>query len=316
MSENLLSFVIPAYCEQENLRSVYQAIHSVMEKHIPDYSWEIIFVDDGSLDHSSQVLEELSCQDTKCRVVELSRNFGKEIALSAGVEYASGDAVICLDADLQHPPERIPDMVREWEKGTEVVEMVRKPSKHEPWIRRVGSSVFYTILSLISSTDIRAKTTDFRLLDRKVVDAFCEVDERQRMFRGIIDWLGFRKTSLSFQPEPRKHGTAVYSYSKLINLALNSFISYSSIPLKLIGVLGLLITGAGFCVLLWMIASALVAPEYWNYTPLSFVVVTNLILTGVMLTALGLMSMYISKIYSEVQNRPLYTVRKTINLKK
>ena len=316
MSKNLLSFVIPAYCEQENLRLVYQAIHSVMEKHIPDYGWEIIFVDDGSLDHSSQVLEELSLQDTKCRVVELSRNFGKEIALSAGVEHASGDAVICLDADLQHPPERIPDMVREWEKGTEIVEMVRNPSKYEPWIRRAGSSIFYTILSLISSTDIRAKTTDFRLLDRKVVDAFCEVEERQRMFRGIIDWLGFRKTSLSFQPEPRKHGIAVYSYSKLINLALNSFISYSSIPLKLIGVLGLLITGAGFCVLLWMIASALVAPEYWNYTPLSFVVVTNLILTGVMLTALGLMSMYISKIYSEVQNRPLYTVRKTINLKK
>ena len=316
MSEKLLSFVIPAYCEQENLRPAYQAIQSVMEKHIPDYGWEIIFVNDGSPDHSAQVLEELSCQDTKCRVVELSRNFGKEIALSAGVDYASGDAVICLDADLQHPPERIPDMVREWEKGAEVVEMVRERSKHDPWLRRLGSSVFYSILSLLSSTDILAKTTDFRLLDRKVVDALCLVEERQRMFRGIIDWLGFRKTSLSFQPEPRKHGTPVYSYSKLINLALNSFISYSSIPLKLIGVLGLLITGAGLCVLLWMIASTIVAPEYWNYSPLAFVVVINLILTGVILTALGLMSMYISKIYSEVQNRPLYTVRKTINLKK
>ena len=128
--------------------------------------------------------------------------------------------------------------------------MVRSHSKHDPWLRSLGSGVFYSILRLLSSTDILAKTTDFRLLDRKVVNALCKVEERQRMFRGIIDWLGFRKTSLSFQPEPRKHGTSVYSYSKLINLALNSFISYSSIPLKLIGVLGLLITGAGLCVLL------------------------------------------------------------------
>ena len=297
------------------MRPAYQAIQSVMEKQLPDYSWEIIFVDDGSPDNSAQILVELSSQDTKCGVVELSRNFGKEIALSAGVNYASGDAVICLDADLQHPPDRVPDMVRKWEEGNEVVEMVRSHSKHDPWLRRLGSSVFYSILRLISSTDILAKTTDFRLLDRKVVDALCKVEERQRMFRGIIDWLGFRKVSLPFQAEPRKHGTPVYSYAKLINLALNSFISYSSIPLKLIGVLGLLITGAGLCVLLWMIAFTIVAPEYWNYTPLAFVVVINLILTGVILTALGLMSLYISKIYSEVQNRPLYTVRKTINLK-
>jgi len=249
-------------------------------------------------------------------VIELSRNFGKEIALSAGVDYASGDAVICLDADLQHPPERIPDMVLEWENGAEVVEMVREPSKHEPWLRRIGSNIFYIILRLLSSTDILAKTTDFRLMDRKVVDAFCEVEERQRMFRGIIDWLGFRKTSLTFQSEPRKFGSPVYSYTKLLNLALNSFISYSSIPLKLIGVLGLLITGSGLSVFLWMIVTTIVAREYWNYTPLAFVVVINLIMTGVVLTALGLMSLYISKIYSEVQNRPLYTVRKTLNLKK
>ena len=286
-----------------------------METQLLGYRWEIIFVDDGSPDQSAQVLDELSAKDEKCRVIELSRNFGKEIALSAGVGFASGDAVICLDADLQHPPERIPDMVLEWEKGAEVVEMIRDRSEHEPWLRRIGSNFFYIILRLLSSTNILAKTTDFRLLDRKVVDALCKVEERQRMFRGIIDWLGFRKVSLPFQAEPRKHGTPVYSYAKLINLALNSFISYSSIPLKLIGVLGLLITGAGLCVLLWMIASTIVAPEYWNYTPMAFVVVINLILTGVTLTALGLMSMYISKIYSEVQNRPLYTVRKIINLK-
>ena len=310
----MLSFVIPAYCEQGNLLPAYEAIKSIVEKQLPNYSWEIIFVDDGSTDKSAQLLAELSSQDTKCKVVELSRNFGKEIALSAGVNYASGEAVICLDADLQHPPDHVVDMVRKWEEGNEVVEMLRSHSKHDPWLRRLGSNVFYSILRLISSTDILAKTTDFRLLDRKVVDALCNVEERHRMFRGIIDWLGFRKVSLPFQAEPRKHGTPVYSYTKLINLALNSFISYSSIPLKLIGVLGLLITGAGMCVLLWMIAFTIFDPELLNYTPLAFAVVINLVLTGVILTALGLMSLYISKIYSEVQNRPLYIVRKTLNL--
>jgi len=288
----------------------------MMMCNLPEYNWEIIFVDDGSSDNSVEFLMELCNKDRKCGFVELSRNFGKEIALSAGVNYASGDAIICLDADLQHPPDRVPEMVRKWEEGNEVVEMLRTHSKHEPWLRRFGSGVFYSILRLLSSTEIIAKTTDFRLLDRKVVDALGKVEERQRMFRGIIDWLGFRKTSLSFQPGTRKYGVPVYSYGKLINLALNSFISYSSIPLKLIGVLGLLITGAGLCVLSWMIITAIIAPELWNYTPLAFAVVINLILTGIILTALGLMSLYISKIFSEVQNRPLYTVRKTINLKK
>ena len=163
---------------------------------------------------------ELCSQDTKCSLVELSRNFGKEIALSAGVNYASGDAVICLDADLQHPPDRVPDMVHKWEEGNEVVEMLRTHSKNEPWLRRFGSGVFYSILRLLSSTEILSKTTDFRLLDRKVVNALDKVEERQRMFRGIIDWLGFRKTSLSFQPGPRKYGVPVYSYGKLINNTL------------------------------------------------------------------------------------------------
>ena len=288
----------------------------MMAKNLSEYDWEIVFVDDGSPDNSAELLTELCRQDKKCGVVELSRNFGKEIALSAGVNYAAGDAVICLDADLQHPPDHIPDMVRKWEEGSEVVEMLRTHSKQDPWLRRLGSRVFYSILRLLSSTDILAKTTDFRLLDRKVVDALGKVEERQRMFRGIIDWLGFRKTSLSFQPGPRKYGVPVYSYAKLINLALNSFISYSSIPLKLIGVLGLFITGASLFVFSWMITTTIFAPELWNYTPLAFAVVINLILTGVILTALGLMSLYISKIFSEVQNRPLYTVRKTINLKK
>ncbi len=286
-----------------------------MEKHIKNYEWEIIFVNDGSTDRTGEILEDLSSKDTCCRVIELSRNFGKEIALSAGVDYASGDVVICMDADLQHPPNQIPEMLSYWEDGYEVVEMVRSHSEQEPWLRRTGSKIFYFILKLISSTEILAKTTDFRLLDRKVVHALRQVEERQRMFRGIIDWLGFRKIRLNFIAPPRQHGTPVYSYAKLLNLALNSFISYSSIPLKLIGLFGVSITVISGLVLSWMTVVTLIADDDWGITPLAFIVVSNLVLTGVILTTLGLMSLYLSKIYSEVQNRPLYSVRRTLNLK-
>ena len=285
-----------------------------MEEYINGYEWEVIFVNDGSTDRSGEILEELSAEDSCCRVIELSKNFGKEIALSAGADYASGDMIICMDADLQHPPKLIPEMLRYWEEGYEVVEMVRTQTEGEPWLRRVGSALFYFILKLISSTDILAKTTDFRLLDRKVVLALRRVEERQRMFRGIVDWLGFRKIRLNFVAPPRQHGAPVYSYAKLLNLALISFISYSSIPLKLIGLFGIGITVISGLVLTWMTVVTLVADENWGITPLAFIVVSNLFLTGVTLTTLGLMSLYLSKIYSEVQNRPLYTVSRTLNL--
>jgi dolichol-phosphate mannosyltransferase len=309
-----ISFVIPVYQEQDNLGLMYEALQNMMKGQSDQYDWDVIFVNDGSHDGSGEILEELSQKESRCRVIELSRNFGKEIALSAGVDYANGDAVILLDADLQHPPDRITDMLLCWEDGFEVVEMVRTCTIGEPWLRRQGSTLFYKILKLLSSTDILAKTTDFRLLDRKVILALRRVEERQRMFRGIVDWLGFRKVRLDFEAPARQYGTPVYSYGKLLNLALNSFISYSSLPLKLIGVLGIGITVISGLVLFWMTAVTLVADEYWNITPMAFIVVFNIVLTGVILSALGLMSLYLSKIYSEVQNRPLYTIRRTINI--
>jgi polyisoprenyl-phosphate glycosyltransferase len=310
----IISFVIPVYQEKDNLVLMYEALQNMMTGQSDQYDWDVIFVNDGSPDGSGEILEQLSQKEARCRIIELSRNFGKEIALSAGVDYAKGDAVIFLDADLQHPPDRIPDMLRCWEDGYEVVEMVRTYTEGEPWLRRLGSTLFYKILKFLSSTDILAKTTDFRLLDRKVVQELRRVEERQRMFRGIIDWLGFRKVRLDFEAPARKYGTPVYSYSKLLNLALNSFISYSSLPLKLIGVLGVGIAAISGLVLFWMTAVTLFADEYWNITPVAFIVVSNLVFTGVTLSALGLMSLYISKIYSEVQNRPLYTIRRTINI--
>ena len=156
-----ISFVIPVYQEQDNLGLMYEALQNMMKGQSDQYDWDVIFVNDGSHDGSGEILEELSQKESRCRVIELSRNFGKEIALSAGVDYANGDAVILLDADLQHPPDRITDMLLCWEDGFEVVEMVRTSTVGEPWLRRQGSTLFYKILKLLSSTDILAKTTDF-----------------------------------------------------------------------------------------------------------------------------------------------------------
>ena len=310
-----ISILLPIFCEEKGLPALFAALDEISFK-APNYKFEFIMVNDGSKDRSWDILQGQSDKDTRYRSVDLSRNFGKEIALSAGLVYATGDAVICMDADLQHPPSYIPQMLDQWEHGAEVVEMVRVESKNEPLFRKLGSKAFYFLLGTISDTEILSKTTDFRLLDRRVVEALKSIEERHRMFRGLVDWLGFRKVRLPFTASARQHGESVYSYAKLTNLALNSFIGHSSIPLKLIGVLGVIITMIGLLTFLLMIAATLTDPQWLKFTNLAFAVVINTILIGIVLLALGLMSLYISKIYAETQNRPLFVVREVLNAKR
>ena len=310
----LISVVIPVFCEEGNIANLYGSLAeqaSQLDRHL----WEFIFINDGSLDRSAQELAALVDRDERCKVIELSRNFGKEIALSAGCDLAQGDAVIFMDADLQHPPEYFGTMIKLWEDGIEVVEMVREKLEKEPLLRKIGSRAFYFFLNLVSEIKIASQTTDFRLLDRKVVANMRLISERHRMFRGLVDWLGFKKASLPFTAPARASGESVYSYAKLANLAVTSFISYSSAPLRFIGMLGLLITltSGGLC--LWMATSWLVNSEKFVYTPLAIVVVANTFLIGLVLLASGIMSLYIGKIYAEVQNRPLYTIRDMFNFR-
>lgn len=309
-----ISILLPIYCEEKSLPALFQAMDKVAASQ-SGYFWEFILVNDGSKDRSIDVLREQAAKDPRYVVVDLSRNFGKEIALSAGLPHSRGDAVICMDADLQHPPSYIPQMIDEWQKGADVVEMVRTASENEPLARKIGSRAFYILLRSISETEILSKTTDFRLLDRRVVNALQTIEERHRMFRGLVDWLGFRKVRLPFAASARQHGESVYSYAKLINLALNSFIGHSSIPLKLIGVLGGIITFIGMLLFVFMACAALIHPQLFNFTGLAFAVVINTVLIGIVLLALGLMSLYISKIYAETQNRPLFVVREVLNEK-
>lgn len=307
-----IAIVVPVFRESRNIPKLYAELESVTQS-LSDLCWQYIFVNDGSPDDSLQVLADLAQRDDRVKVLDLSRNFGKEIALTAGVHVAAAagvDAVICMDADLQHPPALIPQLIAEWQAGAEVVATIRTSIEKQPWLRQIGSHLYYWLMSKLSGLEMRSQTTDYRLFDKKVVVAFCRATERERMFRGIMDWLGFRKVYVEFQAGPREEGVAGYSYAKLWRLAVGSITAFSLFPLRLTGYLGIFITIASFSLLAWMSANYLL---YGMYTPLGIVVVVNTLLIGVVLMAIGLVALYIGNIHTEVVNRPLYVVRERIN---
>jgi glycosyltransferase involved in cell wall biosynthesis len=307
-----ISIIVPVYREARNLPQLYERLEKVTET-LPLYRWEYIFVNDGSPDNSLDILRQLAAIDERVKVLDLSRNFGKEIALTAGVHEAeSADAVICIDADLQHPPELIPTLVGKWVEGHEVVATIRTRIDRQPLFKRVGSHMFYWLMGKISGLPIKSQTTDYRLYDKKVVAAFKHATERERMFRGIMDWMGFKRVYIEFQADARTEGEAGYSYSKLIGLAVNSITSFSLWPLRLTGYLGLIITMISSLLLVWMLANFLIKSQF-QYTALAMVVVANTFLIGIVLMAIGLVALYIGNIHTEVINRPLYIVRERIN---
>lgn len=306
-----ISIVIPVYREEDNLPRLYARLNAVTSE--IDAQWEYVFVNDGSPDNSMRVLKNLASQDERVKVLDFSRNFGKEIALTAGVHSASGDAVICMDADLQHPPELIPKLVAAWQAGAEVVTTIRLSVDGHSLMRRFFSWLYYKIMGWMSGLDMVSHTTDFRLFDKKVVTVFNRITERQRMFRGIIDWMGFKTEYVEFHAETRNSGAAVYSYGKLWNLALSSITSFSLVPLKMTSYLGVAITTVASLLLAWMLL-ARVGLLPGMFTPLAMVVVANTILIGVVLMSFGVIALYIGTIHTEVTNRPLYIVRERVNM--
>ena len=306
-----IAIVIPIYREENNIIKLYQRLETVTAS-ITDIQWEYIFVNDGSPDDSLIVLKHLAGMDNRVKVIDFSRNFGKEIALTAGVHAAKTDAVICMDADLQHPPELIPQLIDAWKKGAEVVVMIRVSIDKQPLLRRMGSFVFYWLMGKISNLGMASKTTDFRLFDKKVIAAFNQITERERMFRGIIDWMGFKKEYVEFRADAREEGAAGYSYTKLWDLAVNSITSFSLFPLKITTYLGFAIAIVSSLLLIGMfLARFIFAPQL--FTSLAIVVVINTFLIGIVLMAVGLVALYIGTIHTEVVNRPLYIVRERIN---
>ncbi|UJX41592.1 glycosyltransferase family 2 protein [Desulfovibrio sp. JY] len=301
-----ISLVVPVYNEGKGLCALRDSVVAVMDG-LP-YDWDCLFVDDGSSDGSWAVIESLADADPRFKGLMFSRNFGKEMALTAGVEASiSADAVICLDADLQHPPEVIPELVAKWEEGYDIVATIREKVADYTLVKKIGSKGFYWFMRRFTDLDLPPNSTDFRLLDKKVVRTLAKFTEGSRMFRGIIDWMGYKKTYISFCAPARSQGEPAYSVKKLFNLAINSFTSFSLVPLRLTGYLGLGIMAVTIPLLVLMVLANWFVGA--NITPIAFFTVFNTLLIGVVLCALGMMSLYIGHIHTEVVNRPLYIVR-------
>lgn len=308
MQKPLISIVVPVYREEQSLPLLLERLENVRVG-LPLYEFEYVWVNDGSPDNSWKVMKRLAADQPRLKAIDLSRNFGKEVALTAGLDAARGDAIIFMDADLQHPPEFIPQLISEWEKGFEVVATVRGKFESEGFLRKLCSRVFYKVMRWISDLEMVSKTTDFRLIDKKVANSLKTISERQRIFRGLIDWMGFRKTYLAFEAGERIHGQANYSYRKLAGLALNSVIGNSTAPLLMIVYLGGFISFFSLLTLCFMLLDKFLLLNSQGFSNLAFVVVSNVILTGILLSVLGVMSLYLRKIYEETQGRPLYLIR-------
>lgn len=304
----LISIVVPVYREAKNLLRMLAALDALDWQQVDR---EYLFVNDGSPDDSIHILQRMAADNPRVRVIDFARNFGKEAALTAGLDHANGDAVICIDADLQHPPALIPKLIEHWKRGAEVVVTIRQETEQPSILRRVGSSLFYWLLGQLSEVDIVAKTTDFRLIDRAVVDAFKKLPERERVFRGLIDWLGFRRVYVPFEADERAEGTSSYSYARLFDLFLNGIMAHSVAPLRWVGLLGLLIVLGSTGLLAFMFGSEAYDPGMFGFTPLAKVVVGNTLLIGILLTALGIVAIYVARIHAEVLGRPIYLTRST-----
>ncbi len=311
-NQKLISIVVPAYNEEGNLKLFYNEIVKVFSQ-LNNYDYEIIFVNDGSKDKTILKIRELSEKDTHVKALDFSRNFGKEVATSAGVHWAKGDAVITMDADLQHPPILIPKLIKKWKDGYEVVYTVRKENKGASFIKKLTSKMYWWLFDKITSIEMEPHSTDFRLLDRKVADEFKKFPERGRIFRGIVDWMGYKRIKVEFIANERNEGPATYSYQKLFSLAINSFTAFSLLPLRLAGYFGIFISSISFVLLISMFLTRWFGDPA-TFTPIAILAVSNTLLIGIVLISLGFIALYIARIHDEVANRPLYIIRKKINI--
>lgn len=300
-----LSIVCPVYCEESTVSLFYEAVIPVLES--TGKSFEIIFVNDGSTDNTLLRLLELQKGDPRIRVLDFSRNFGKEAALTGGIDYSRGRAVIPIDVDLQDPPELIPDMIRLWEQGFEVVLAQRTDRSTDSWIKSKTASWFYAIFNLFSNIKIPPNVGDFRLMDRKVVDALKQLPERRRFMKGLFAWLGFRQAIIPYARRPRSKGKSKFSGWRLWNFALEGITSFSEIPLQIWTYIGFVIALLSFLYGLLIIGRVLLfGRDVPGYASIMTVV---LFLGGIQLMGLGILGRYLGGVYSETKKRPLYIVR-------
>jgi dolichol-phosphate mannosyltransferase len=299
------SFVIPVFNERETLIELHRRLSDVIDR--LDGDAELLFVDDCSYDGSYDVLSELRRRDDRVRVIRFARNFGHQVAITAGLDHAAGDAVVVMDADLQDPPEVVPELVARWQEGYEVVYAVRARRAGESWLKRKTAAWFYRVLRRIASVDMPLDAGDFRLVDRRAVDAFRSMRERARYVRGMFSWVGFRQIGVPYERPERFAGEPKYSYRKSLTLAVDGLVSFSNAPLRLALAAGFAFSSLSFLVGVFAIvaklAGAFVVPGW-----ASILVVVSF-LGGIQLTLMGMLGLYVGRIYEEVKARPLYVIR-------
>ncbi len=306
----ILSVVVPVYNEQEVIGETLKRLRQVLDAMAVEY--EIVFVNDGSRDNTLQILRPACEADTRLKLINFSRNFGHQTAITAGMDLASGDAVVIIDADLQDPPEVIPDMFALWKDGYEVVYGKRIHRKGETFFKRATAQMFYRLLSVMTDVTIPVDTGDFRLIDRKVVEALRRTPERNRYVRGLISWLGFKQTAYEYVREERFAGKTKYPLRKMIKLAVDAITSFSVKPLRIAGVLGLILSVFGFAYTVYVVIAKLCGAVFSDGWASTICIV--LLLGGFILIMLGIMGQYIGRIYDEVRARPLYVISETVNL--
>ena len=299
-----VTILLPVYNEEAS----FPLIAKCMEKVVRDnsnYEWEFLMVNDGSTDNTLQQMVKLHQMDSRYNYIDLSRNYGKEVAMMAGFDYATGDALIIMDADMQHPVDVIPEMLKYWEEGYDDVYAQRQNS-HESWLKRKTSQWYYKLLQSLTRVPIQKDTGDFRLLDRSCVEALKQMRESERNTKGMYSWIGFRKKGIYYQQQERQEGKSKWSVMSLVNLALNGIMSYTTAPLRLASVLGLVVSLVAFLYLIYIIIVTILYGDPVRGYPT--IMVTVLFLGGVQLLSLGILGEYLGRVFNEVKRRPGYFV--------
>ena len=307
-----ISIVIPMYYEEEVANECYGRIKKVLSS-ISNYTYEIIFINDGSKDKTLEILEDISSKDKNVKVISFSRNFGHQAAVTAGIKHVTGDVVLIIDADLQDPPELIPEMLKLWEQGNEVIYGKRKSREGESKFKLLTAKMFYKTLNALSDVEIPKDTGDFRLVDRKVIDVVNSMPEHNKFLRGLFSWVGFKQIPFEYERKERFAGKTKYPLKKMLKLASDGIISFSTKPLKLVGGLGIISIILSLAILIYSLVSYIFSLN--NLTPgWTSIMVAITLFSGVQLLSIWIIAEYIARIYDETKNRPQYIVDKKINV--
>ncbi len=305
MKTHLLSVLIPVYNESECIQAIYERIETV--SHIISCDIEFLFVNDGSIDNTLDIIKKIQKKDPRINYIDLSRNFGKETAMCAGIDYIKGDALVIIDADLQDPPELIVEMLKEIENGYDDVYAYRKNRKGETWLKKKSASIYYRILKTISNIPIQENTGDFRMFSSKAIIALKDFKERERNMKGLFSYIGFNKKAIYYDRDSRFSGKTKWNYLKLTNLAIKGLTSFSIVPLRFISIIGILISLFAFVYLIIVIVKALI----WGDPIIGYPSLMSSILffNGIIIISLGVIGEYLGIIYNETKKRPLYYIK-------